>query len=476
MCSQQTAPDLPRPKFLKPTHSSLSPLHFELAARNVPKSSAITLRISPSVPPVPALLLTSTSRCFILDSFYDEHIAKTDFGSLKMSGKLQLADMGVSHCEFDASQSVALEGSQLDKPTVQDFPGRITGAVHLPFMLDGHKFIHFFLLLDRIFVSEEIQHRFPAVMGTDFLKKCCLRTQWTSDGFQLRLPKAIKLPKQLCIYTSGSCISDSASGRCKSRAGYGLHFVGLPQETNWDIWSPLGASDMKNEDQVKLIAVLHTAHLVSERCHLMEVRIITDSEYVFHGVHEWFPNWKKTREEGGLRLKDIDRFDELDKLLRLVERLNLLKIEVCLLSWVENLTAYGLAAKGAEFTLASQLLQSHDLEGKKEDSTNNLEQGMLELSCNIIKEVQPLIQWSPTGTHWLEWKTNAESEHLIVKPGFRDAKPYDEVFGDARFQEDILEHASSYKEVLRDACFQVKVLEDASSHEKVLIERLNLTG
>lgn len=410
MSSQQKTPDLPRSKLLKSVHSSLSPLHFESDARNVPKSSAITLRFSPSVPPVPALVLTGTSRCFILDSFYEEHIAKIYFGDKKMSGKFQLADMGVSRCEFDAAQSVASEGFDLNKPTTQDFPGRITGAVYLPFELDGHTFIHLFLLLDRIFVSEEIQARFHAVLGTDFLKKCCLQTQWTSDGFQLRLPKAMKLPKQLYIHTSGSYVSDSASGRFESRAGYGMHFVGLPQETSWDIWSPLEANEMKNVDHVKLIAVLHAAHLASERCHLMEVRIITDSEYVFHGVREWFPNWKETREKEGLRLEDIDRFDELDKVLRLVERLDLLKIEVCFLPWIKNLIADGLAKKGAEFTLASQLLQSHDLGGEREDCIKDLEQQMLELSCNVMMEVQPLIQWSPTGTHWLEWKSVAESE------------------------------------------------------------------
>lgn len=478
-------PNLTRSKPLKVTHSSLSPLHFELAARNVPKSSAVTLWISPSLPAVPALVLTGTTRCFILDSFYNEHIAKTDFGSLTMPGKVQLADMGVSHGEFYATQGVASEGSRFNKPATQDFPGKITGVVHLPFMLDGHKFLHFFLLLDRTFVSEEIQARFPAVLGTDFLKKCCLRTQWASDGFELRLPKAMKLPKQLCIHTSGSCISDSASGRCKSRAGYGMHFVGLPQETYWDIWGPLQSNEMENEDQVKLIAVLHAAHLVSERCHLMEVRIITDSEYVFHGVHEWFPNWKETREEGGLRLKDTDRFDELDKVLRLVQRLNLLKVEVCLLPWVENLTAYGLATKGADFTLASQLLQSHDLERKKTDSTKDLEQRILELSCDVIKEMRPLIQWSPTGTHWLEWETMAGSGHLDVNPGLRDANPYDEipgnadfckeVLGDACSQEKFLEDAGSYKEVLRDECFQEKVLRGAYSQEEVLGERVNLT-
>lgn len=445
MCSLQKTPDLPRSKLLKATNSSLSPLHFELAPRNIPKSSTITLRISPSVPPVPALVLTGTSRCFILDSFYEEHIAKIGFGGLKMSGRFQLADMGASHRKFDAAQSVASEG----------FPGRITGAVHLPFVLDGHKFIHFFLLLDRIFVSEEIQARFHAVLGTDFLKKCCLRTQWTSDGFELILPKAMKLPKQLCIHTSGSYVSDSASGRFESRAGYGMHFVGLPQEANWDIWSPLGANEMKNVDQVNLIAVLHAANLVSERCPLMEVRIITDSEYVFHGVHEWFPNWVETREKGGLRLEDIDRFDELDKVLRLVQPLNLLKIEVCFLPWVENLIAYGLAKKGAEFALASQILQSHDLEGKKEDSIKGLEQRMLEISCNVIKEVQPLIQWSPTGTHWLEWKSMAESEYLNADPGLKDANSIDEV----------LRNSDIHKEFLEDACFQAKVLG----------ERLNLT-
>lgn len=430
MCSQQTKPDLPRSGPLKFTHCCLSPLHFELSDRNVPKSSATMLRISPSGKPVPALVLTGTSRCFILNSFYDEHIAKTDFGSLKMAGKVQLVDLGISHCEFDAAQSVVSKDSRLNKPAAQYFPGNITGIVQLPFVLDGHNFIHFFLLLDYIFFSGEIQTRFPAVLGTDFLKKCCLRTQWASDGFELRLPKAIKLPKQLCILTSGSWISDSATGRCRSRSGYGMHFSGLPQEANWDIWSPLPEDEVENEDQAKLIAVINAAHLVSERCYLMGVHIFTDSEYVFHGVNEWFPNWKETGEEGRLRLKDIDCFGELDKVLRLVKRLHLLKIEVRLLPWAENLTAYGLAKKGAEFTLASQLSQSHDSEGKKEDSTKDLEQRILEISWQVCKEMQPLIQWSPSGTHWLEWKTTAESGHLHVNPGLGDSGSHEKVLGE----------------------------------------------
>lgn len=35
----------------------------------------------------------------------------------------------------------------------------------------------------------------------------------------------------------------------------------------------------------------------------------------------------------------------------------------------------------------------------------------------IGKEMQPLIQWSPNGIHWLEWKTMVESERLDVKAG-----------------------------------------------------------
>lgn len=187
---------------------------------------------------------------------------------------------------------------------------------------------------------------------------------------------AVMLPKQLYILTSGSCIRR-------------LDIVGAvqvtecilsPPESNWDIWSPLAANEMENEDQVKLVAVLNTAHLVSERCHMVGVFIFTGSEYVFHGVRDWFPNWKGTGEQRGLRLKDIDRFHELDRILRLVKRLNLLKVEVRLLSWAENLTAYGLTKKGAEFSLASQLLQCHDSEGKRNDSTKYLEQRMLEIS------------------------------------------------------------------------------------------------
>lgn len=154
MCSQQRTADLPRSEPLRATHCSLSPLHFELDSRSVPKSSAVTLRISSSGTPVRALVLIGTSRCFILDSFYDEHIAKTDFGGLKMAQKFQRSDLGISCCEFDAVQGVSSDDYRLNEPATQHFPRRITGIVQLPFMLDGHKFLHFFLLLDYTFLSE----------------------------------------------------------------------------------------------------------------------------------------------------------------------------------------------------------------------------------------------------------------------------------------------------------------------------------
>lgn len=69
MCSQQTTTDLPRSNPLRVTHCSLSPLHFELDDRNVPKSSDATLQISSFEMPVPALILTGTSRCFIFRHF-----------------------------------------------------------------------------------------------------------------------------------------------------------------------------------------------------------------------------------------------------------------------------------------------------------------------------------------------------------------------------------------------------------------------
>lgn len=124
MRSQKPTTDMPGSNPLRVTHCSLSPLHFELDARNVPNSSAVTLRISSSGKPVRALVLTGTSRCFISDSFYDEHIAKADFGGLKMAHNFQLADLGISCCNFDAVQGVASEGYRFNKPAIQHFPGR----------------------------------------------------------------------------------------------------------------------------------------------------------------------------------------------------------------------------------------------------------------------------------------------------------------------------------------------------------------
>lgn len=101
-----------------------------------------------------------------------------------------------------------------------------------------------------------------------------------------------------------------------------------------------------------------------------------------------------------------------------------------MLPWEANLIVYRLAKKGVEFTLASQLLQSHHLEGKKEDSTKDLEQRMLEISWQVGQEMQPLIQWSPNSTHWLEWKTMAESGHLDVKSDPGDAGSHKKVPGE----------------------------------------------
>lgn len=92
--------------------------------------------------------------------------------------------------------------------------------------------------------------------------------------------------------------------------------------------------------------------------------------------------------------------------------------------------AYGLVKKGVEFTLASQHLQSHHLEGRKEDSTKDPERRMLEISWQVGEEMQPLIQWSPNNTHWLEWKTIAESEHLDVKSDPGNAGSHKKVLGE----------------------------------------------
>lgn len=92
--------------------------------------------------------------------------------------------------------------------------------------------------------------------------------------------------------------------------------------------------------------------------------------------------------------------------------------------------AYGLVKKGVGFTLASQHLQSHHLEGRKEDSTKDPERRLLEISWQVGEEMQPLIQWSPNNTHWLEWKTMGESEHLDVKSDPGNAGSHKKVLGE----------------------------------------------
>ena len=110
------------------------------------------------------------------------------------------------------------------------------------------------------------------------------------------------------LFTDGACSGNPGPGGW----AYILQHPATGQERDAS-----GAEHETTNNRMELAGVIEGLATLKRRC---RVEIVTDSQYVAKGIHEWLPNWKRQgwqRKEGG-RFKPVmnaDLWKRLDELL-----------------------------------------------------------------------------------------------------------------------------------------------------------------
>ncbi len=112
--------------------------------------------------------------------------------------------------------------------------------------------------------------------------------------------------KKIVLVTDGACIGNPGPGGWACLLRYQQHKREL-----------FGCEPATTNNRMELIAVIEGLKALKEPC---EVVVVTDSQYVKHGITEWLPKWKergwKKKRKGKSGTKAVlnqDLWEELDR-------------------------------------------------------------------------------------------------------------------------------------------------------------------
>src|ERR1700693_6552543 len=100
-----------------------------------------------------------------------------------------------------------------------------------------------------------------------------------------RTLKSDQPPKKVQLITDGSCIGNPGPGGWACILRYG----GTKREI-------FGSEEETTNNRMELKAAVEGLRTLKESC---EVEIVTDSNYVKHGITEWIHKWKRNGGESG---------------------------------------------------------------------------------------------------------------------------------------------------------------------------------
>lgn len=405
---------------LIPCPITLSLVHLDITAEDLEKYPILALTI-PATPTTPvvhfnALLQETTTRCLMLESFYNRCVANKasviNEGPIKVEEpyyqKFSLASRGISHCIFQSALGELREDSRWKNRSAPDF--KVGGTSCVPVSLDGHLFTPNFFLLDHIFSSHGLESEIVAILGSSFLRENFIRAQWTSHGHELELPSVISDPiDHLAIFTAGCCLGSGAGGKVV-RAGYGIHFANLPLEypTDWDISSPLFAGEKHTNQRAELIAVIRALQLIKSRqIRCSQIQIRTDSTYVVQSMNEMVPQWRAIGYIGSKNknLANADLFKRLGIILSYYQLHDGVSISLEHITREANSIAIALSKAGAGCVPGGPNFKVPNPDGSEESFVKTADRPMLVLSLETYEVMQPLIQWTPDGVHWVRFSS-----------------------------------------------------------------------
>lgn len=413
----------PEPLGLRPLSITLSLLHTDSALSALNKDDGVDVYLPKAegndTRHFKAVIQEVTSASLMLESFYDAQVKNRSFKGVQVR-EHSLASYGVSRCVFSTPLGLMQGETRMNDRTAPKF--QVRGISYVPLFCQGHQFYVRFLLVDHIFGRQEFESNFHAVLGLDFLTRCFIRVQWTTAGYSWSLPPPLDQSfDKLIIYTDGCCLSN---GQSRARAGYGIHFHLLP--SSWDISGPLGAHDIHTNQRAELTAVIRAIELVmAYNVPCKKVQIFTDSIYAVKGLNEWIPRWRENgyRTSKGKKVKNTDRFKSLaEKALKLRNEgfdLSLDHVPREKNREADALAKNGaaLAKKGAAFISPSISLKSTSSASAKSGKPMTQAAGAspevsmpepkrpgLIIGRDFFMGKRPLVQWTPDGSYWVDWK------------------------------------------------------------------------
>lgn len=424
MSSKTTTADVKaesEPPSLIPCPITLSLVHLDITAEELEKYPVIALTI-PATTTTPivhfnALLQETTTRCLMLESFYNECVANKAAvikeEPMKVEEpyyqKFSLASRGISHCVFQSALGELQEDSVWKNRSAPDF--KVGGTSCVPISLDGHLFTPNFFLLDHIFSSYGFESKIVAILGSSFLRENFIRAQWTSDGHELKLPSVLSDPvDHLSVFTAGCCLKSGAGGNV-GRAGYGIHFANLPLEdpADWDISSPLFAGEKSTNQRADLIAVIRALQLIKSRqISCSQIQIHTDSTYLVQSMKDMVYIGSKNK-----NVANADLFNRLEIIISYYRLQDGVSVSLEQITREENSTAIALSKAGAECVPGGPNFKVPNPDGSEESFVKTADRPMLVLSQETYEVMQPLIQWTPDGVHWA--KFNSPPGNFLVQ-------------------------------------------------------------
>lgn len=116
---------------------------------------------------------------------------------------------------------------------------------------------------------------------------------------------------------SGDLVEIFTDGACSGNPGPGGWAYILQHPASGQARDSSGAEPRTTNNRMELMGVIAGLSTLKRPC---RVELVTDSQYVAKGIHEWMPNWKRQgwmrKERGQLKpVVNLDLWQRLDELL-----------------------------------------------------------------------------------------------------------------------------------------------------------------
>lgn len=109
------------------------------------------------------------------------------------------------------------------------------------------------------------------------------------------------MPKEIALYTDGSCLGNPGPGGYGAILVYQQHRKELSQ-----------GFELTTNNRMELLAAIMGLRTLSEACHVI---LTTDSQYVRQGITQWIHGWKRNgwKTSNKTPVKNVDLWQQLDQ-------------------------------------------------------------------------------------------------------------------------------------------------------------------